>query len=134
MSGMATYYHTTDAAEAILANGFRDATGSYGFVNFELTGVFLADMPVDVNEGAKGEQVLRVEVPDDVDLAEYGLIEEGGTAASGRPEGSYREWCVPAALVNTHATVTLMSEAEVDELTAERFRHMREVIEGTQAP
>jgi hypothetical protein len=26
----------------------------------------------------------------------------------------YREWCVPAALINTHATITLMSDDEVD--------------------
>jgi hypothetical protein len=35
-------YHTTDAADQILRGGFRDAAGSYMFVDFELTGVFLA--------------------------------------------------------------------------------------------
>ena len=69
-------YHTTDAAEVILRDGFRDATGSYGFVDFELTGVWLGDSPMDVNEGAKGDQVLRVEFPDDVDLGDFELIEE----------------------------------------------------------
>jgi len=54
-------YHTTDAADAILHHGFRDATRAYMFVNFELTGVWLGDSPVDINEGAKGDQVLRVE-------------------------------------------------------------------------
>jgi hypothetical protein len=41
-------YHTTDAAVAILANGFRDSSGSYGLVDaqerpFILTGVFISD-------------------------------------------------------------------------------------------
>ena len=98
-------YHTTDAADAILREGFRDTTGSYMFDNFELTGVFLGDSPMDINEGATGEQVLRVEFPDDVDLADVELIEE---------HKPYREWCVPAALINTHATITLMSDDEVD--------------------
>lgn len=94
-------YHTTDAADAILRDGFRDATGSYMLANFELTGVWLGDSPMDVNEGAKGDQVLRVEFPSDVDLADFELIEE---------HKPYREWCVPAALINERATVTLMGE------------------------
>jgi hypothetical protein len=52
-------YHTTDAAEAILANGFRDSSGSYGLVDaqerpFMLTGVFVSNKIVDINEGATG--------------------------------------------------------------------------------
>lgn len=99
-------YHTTPAAEAILRDGFRDATGSYGFVGFELTGVWLGDRPMDINEGAKGDQVLRVEFPGDIDLAEFELIE-------GKP---YREWCVPAALVNERATVSLLTDEELDRM------------------
>ena len=99
-------YHTTDSADAIRREGFRDATGFY-MMALELTGVFLGDRPMDANEGAKGVQVLRVEFPDDVDLDEYQLIEDG------KP---YREWCVPAALINDHAKVTLMTEDDIDEL------------------
>jgi hypothetical protein len=94
-------YHTTDAADAILRDGFRDATGSYGLVTFELTGVWLGDSPMSINEGATGDQVLQVEFPDDVDLDDFELIEEY------KP---YREWCVPAALINARATVTLKGE------------------------
>ena len=99
-------YHTTDA---ILRDGFRDAIGSYGFVNVELTGVFLGDKPMDINEGAKGDQVLRVEVPNDVDLGEFEIIEDG------KP---YREWCVPAALINKRSTVTLMTDDELEDIGA----------------
>jgi hypothetical protein len=94
------YYHTTDAAAAILGHGFRDATGSYlGLAAWELAGVFLGDRLMDVNEGAKGDEVLQVEFPDDVDLGDFELIEE---------HKPYREWCVPAALINEQATVTLI--------------------------
>ena len=50
-------YHTTDAADEILAGGFADATGSYLLVGMELTGVWLADKPLGGNEGANGDQV-----------------------------------------------------------------------------
>ena len=61
-------YHTTDAADAILRDGFRDATGSYMFAIIELTGYWLGDTIMGVNEGATGDQVLWVEWPDDVGL------------------------------------------------------------------
>jgi hypothetical protein len=103
------YYHTTDAADAILRDGFRDATGSYMLGGFELTGVFLGDSPMDVNEGAKGDQVLQIKFRDPIDVDAYELVEEGKT---------YREWCVPAALINDHAEVTLLTD---DVLEAERL-------------
>jgi hypothetical protein len=110
---MTICYHTTDAVDAILRDGFRDATGSYMFDNFELTGVFLGDSPMDINEGAKGDQVLRVEFPDDVDLGAFELVEE---------DQPYREWCVPAALINEYATVTPMTEDDIEELARQRWR------------
>jgi hypothetical protein len=110
---MPIYYHTTDAAEAILREGFRDGEGCYMFVGLTLRRVFLADRPADVNDGAKGDQVLAVDLV--VDLDEYELICEGA------PEGVMREWCVPASLLNAHGTVRLLTEDEVDELTIARW-------------
>ncbi len=107
------YYHTTDAADEILRGGFREIIGSYGFATLDLTGVFLGDSPMTINEGATGDQVLRVEIPDDVDLRDFELIEDG------KP---YREWCVPAALINTHATVTLMTDRELEHMGATIWR------------
>jgi hypothetical protein len=98
---MPRYFHTTDYADAIVRGGFRDGTGSYLFAELTLTGVFVADCPVDCNEGAQGDQVLIVEVPDAVDLGEFEIVEDG------KP---YREWCIPAALLNRHATVSLLAE------------------------
>jgi hypothetical protein len=48
-------YHTTDQAEAILRDGFRDGTGSFMLAGLTLTGVFVSRWPVDCNEGANGE-------------------------------------------------------------------------------
>ncbi len=57
------YYHTTDAAEAILRDGFRDSEGHYGFATLTLCGVWLANSPVDVNEGAVADQILAIDLP-----------------------------------------------------------------------
>jgi hypothetical protein len=103
---MATYFHTTDAADAIILDGFRDGEGSYMLVGMTLRGVFIADVPVDVNEGAKGEDVLEVVLPDDVDLDDYEIVCEIGT---------YREWCVPAELINSRGRVRLLSFEETEE-------------------
>ena len=90
---MCTLYHTTttDRAAAILHDGFRDAKGHYG-TDIELCGVWLSDQALDVNEGVHGDTVLVVTLSVSLsDLADYELIEEG------KP---YREWCIPAELVN----------------------------------
>ena len=80
--------------------------GHMGSPTFELTGVWLGDSPMDVNEGATGDQVLRVEFPDDVDLGDFEFVED---------HKPYREWCVPAALINSRASVTLMSDDDIEE-------------------
>jgi hypothetical protein len=69
------------------------------FTDLRLTGVWLADSPLDCNEGTKGDQVLQVDLPDSVNLDDFELVEKFST---------YREWCVPAAVINTHAAVTLI--------------------------
>jgi hypothetical protein len=47
--------------------------------------------------------VLLVEIPDDVELSEYAIEEEG------RP---ISEWCVPASLLNERASVRPLTEEE----------------------
>jgi hypothetical protein len=49
-------FHRTDAAEEILQDGFKDGSGMYLFdVDRPLSGVWLSDVPLDVNEGARKE-------------------------------------------------------------------------------
>jgi hypothetical protein len=89
---MIVYHSTTEAmAKEIIQNGFRDSKATYG-TDLEWIGVFVCDKPLDVNEGAKGSTVLRITLPVTEDeLAPYEWAEEG------KP---FREWCVPASLLN----------------------------------
>lgn len=85
------FYHKTNAAEVILRYGFRDAERLYGLENCVLRGVSISDVPLIGIEGEKGTQVLKITLPDECDISEYELIDEGK---------HYREWCVPSELIN----------------------------------
>lgn len=93
------FYHVTnpDAATEIERNGFIDGEGYYG-LNIEepLRGVFLSDTILDANEGAWGEIVLAVEIDEQLIVARE-LPEEGR---------NYREWHVPAELLNARASIS----------------------------
>jgi hypothetical protein len=95
-------YHRTsrENAESIAKDGFRDATGTY-FTNQEFSGVWVSDLPLDQNEGAWGDVLLEItlNVPESA-IADYEWVEEG------KP---YREWLVPAALINERATLKRVS-------------------------
>jgi len=54
------------------------------------TGVWFSDVPLDISEGADGDTILTLEVPDDV-LARHEW---------GEDEKTYREYLCPAELVN----------------------------------
>ena len=101
-------FHTTDAAQAILKSGFRDGTGSYGLASTTLTGVFVSNQPLTVNEGASGEEVLEIVLPDGVDLSDFDELIEELT--------SHREWIIPADVLN-RGQIRLLSEEEIDQLT-----------------
>jgi hypothetical protein len=89
-------YHSTTARRAsrIMRDGFRDAKGYYGFRMLH-TGVWFSDVPVGVNEGAKGEPGLGDPVIV-IEIAEN-QISHFERSTVGWP---YREWCLPAELVN----------------------------------
>jgi hypothetical protein len=88
-------YHRTKAVSAkqILCDGFRDGVGKY-LTNRVFSGVWLSNVPLDVNEGADGDTLLRLELPEDA-IADFEWIEDG------KP---YREWLVPARLINEKAS------------------------------
>jgi hypothetical protein len=106
--GIGRFFHstTTSAAEAILARGFRDGEGRYGF-GIWLRGVFLADRPVDENFGAHSEVLLEVGIPVNIDLSPYEIVDETGDC---------REWCIPASVINEHAEVRQVEKDEADDL------------------
>lgn len=99
------YFHTTTlpAAAAIERDGFRDGRQWIGGI--ELIGVWISDRPLDGNEGTKGDQLLVVDLPDDLDLSPHEVIEEG------KP---YREWIVPAPLVNAGVVRWVGSSVDYD--------------------
>jgi hypothetical protein len=89
---------TAEKAAAILTGGFKDATGHY-ITDEERTGVWFSSVPLDENEGARGDTLLEVIVDLSADdLADYEWVEEG------KP---YREWLIPAALINATMTIAV---------------------------
>jgi hypothetical protein len=98
------YHRTTSAAARhIQREGFRDTEG-YFLTDHIHRGVWMSDTP-DHNEGAAGYDVLfAIDVPADVLAqweAEYEWVEEG------KP---YREFLVPAAVVNQYRRVIAEEE------------------------
>ncbi|MCP9496815.1 MAG: hypothetical protein MSG64_20450 [Pyrinomonadaceae bacterium MAG19_C2-C3] len=96
-------YHRTTAerAESIITDGFRDSTGHYLSDSIH-TGVWLSDVPLDANEGAKGRTLLEVTINlSEDELTPYEWIEE---------EKPYREWLAPAALINSQMRVVIIDE------------------------
>ena len=101
-------YHRTDAAAAILAEGFRDGT-THPMNALLYPGVWVSSFPLDWSEGAKGEAVLRLDIPEPLFTAHEFTNEDGSPC-------SYREALIPAALLNAYGPPVRLSEAEVDEL------------------
>ena len=86
-------------AEAIFERGFEDRAGEYmtGTIH---RGVFVSDVPLDCNEGAWGDVLVEiaVDMPESA-LGEWEWEEEG------KP---YREWQIPAKILNAHARVRVI--------------------------
>ena len=99
---MLTVYHCTNegTARQILADGFRNTTARY-LTDREWSGVWVSDRPLNNSEGASGEIVLQVEIAEEV-LKPYEWIEEGK---------SYREWLVPARILNQDGEVKRAAES-----------------------
>jgi hypothetical protein len=99
---MKLYHRTARAnAESILREGFRDHTDYYMTRNL-YTGVWFSSTPLDVNEGILGDTVLCLSLDlNEADLAQYEWVEEGK---------GYREWLMPAALVNINGEVAIMED------------------------
>jgi len=107
MSRLILFHRTSEeAARAIVESGFRDSTGSY-FTGEEFTGVWLSNRPLDVNEGPEGHSLLRVTIDlPESELTSYEWVNEGNE--------SYREWLIPASLINLRAKVEIVDEDELE--------------------
>jgi hypothetical protein len=119
-------YHRTEHAAPILANGFRDGyklavapDEPAGVLEFR--GVWVsADWPLDDSEGAHGDAVLELDIPEEL-FTRYEWAEEGGT---------YREAMIPAVDLNRHlATARRLSYDEEVELTNARWASVRHLLD-----
>jgi hypothetical protein len=92
-------FHRTsaEAAVAIVADGFRDAEDYYMTGNL-YRGVWVSDEPLDINEGAQGDVLLSLDVPESL-FAEYEWVEDAK---------AYREALVPADVLNASGRPTVV--------------------------
>ena len=102
-------------AEAILKEGFkegfrgirpgvRDGTGTY-LTDREWSGVWISDKPFDDAHLSDGITLFAIEIPEE-DISDLEWVEEG------KP---YREWLVPAALLNSYGPPVVTDDYEDDE-------------------
>jgi hypothetical protein len=92
---------TSQAAKGILQDGFRDGRTPY-MADREFSGIWLSDRPLNANDGVWGNTLLEVLVDLTADaLVEWEWVEEG------KP---YREWLIPAALLNPNCRVRIVEE------------------------
>jgi hypothetical protein len=109
-------YHTTtaEAATAILRNGFNGVTAFFGVYALEgvavpFTGVWVADCPVGIAQGAGGDpgagDPVFVIALDETAIASYENRNEGT---------AYREWCIPASLATAHLLGMITQPADAE--------------------
>jgi hypothetical protein len=105
-------YHRTNEVDAIRRDGFKDGSGTYLTAN-EHSGVWVSDCPLDVNEGAGGNQVLELTIPGST-FERYEWVED---------TKNFREALVPAASLNHHLrTLRVLTEDEINEVISAWLR------------
>src|SRR5262249_10249081 len=95
-------YHRTNrvAARRIMRHGFKDSTNYYMRHPMH-TGAWLSSVPLDFQQGASGDVLLLVDTDlTENELARYEWVTE--------KEKGYREWQLPAALINPRMKVTIV--------------------------
>jgi hypothetical protein len=104
-------YHRTKYAQAILAGGFRDSTATYGMTE-AITGVWFSDVPL--NEAdipyVTGD-LLEIELPAEA-IADFEVCYIDPVTDQPIRFNRYREWILPADLVNERGNVRLIAEEE----------------------
>ena len=104
---MRLFHITSNAkAEAILKDGFRDATGYY-LTDREWTGVWVSTEPFEGFD-ANTNILFAIEIPEDA-ISELEWPEEG------KP---YREWLVPATLLNSYGPPVVIDDYDDDEIVS----------------
>src|SRR6266849_364121 len=97
-----TFFYRTSAknAESILKEGFRDASDSNMLQGATLTGVWVSDRPMDMNEGTTGDTVLEIRLGVSKEILDRYDIREGG-------KPYHREWRFPSALLTMSGMIMI---------------------------
>jgi hypothetical protein len=105
-------YHRTRRADAIMRDGFSDAYDILPELG-QPRGVFVsANWPLNENDGAYGDAVIEIDVPD-ATFEAYEWVTDTDF-------GTYREAMIPVMEINHHAR-RVLSEHEIDDLTHSRW-------------
>jgi len=96
-------FHRTPFGPSILDDGFRDGEGTY-MTGATHKGVWVSDRPLDFGQGAKGDDLLTLDIPAEV-LEPFEWIEE---------EKPYREFLIPAKVVNQYGPPQPCDEDDYD--------------------
>ena len=103
---MRLFHITSNAnAEAILKEGFRDATGYY-LTDHQHTGVWVSGEPFDGQYLNDANTLFAIEIPEDA-ISEFEWVEEAKTI---------REWLIPAALLNSYGPPVVTGDYDDDEI------------------
>jgi len=105
-------FHRTRSAKLILSEGFRDAE-SHHVTDRPHRGVCFCNVVSDVNERGRGEEedVLEIHLPNQIS-EQYEWIETGK---------AYREFLVPATVVNSYGPPRVMTQAEIEAVEGVRL-------------
>jgi hypothetical protein len=97
---MILFHKTTrDAAAGILREGFKDQAG-YHDTGEKYSGVWVSDRPLNGKDGIDGSVLLKVDLP----VAE----DELARFEWRKDDKPYREWLLPAAVLNRAAAASLV--------------------------
>ena len=100
-----------DAAVSIAQFGFRD--GTVFFDGMSLTGIWVSSFPLSEMEVAKGDMVLKIALAlPETEIADFEIIGDG------KP---YREWCIPANILNEKGAAVLLSAEDAVAIPDPRF-------------
>src|SRR5258705_14025157 len=99
------FYHRTSTARKILREGFRSVTWQVGDQTFR--GIWISNRPLKTNDDEKGDELLEIILdPEQCQLDRFELGDKGKF---------YREWCVPASILNTYSRRRLVPWHETTE-------------------
>jgi hypothetical protein len=116
---MITLYHrtTTERAEAILRDGFRDGSANYSAGDIP-NGVWLSNRPLDcVDISYLGDALLRVtlnrseEALDQYEWKSESIRMPGEGWGPDEEGKGYREWLIPAQVINANSKIELLDDA-----------------------